>query len=86
MNMSFAELQVSAVYQLFTEAMGHSGARADLTNPVCGVHSPPDLTRQINSVFLKPFGLDIVLEDHDLHHRYGRSGLNFGKQTLVVRS
>ena len=69
MNMSFAELQVSAVYQLFTEAMGHSGARADLTNPVRRDISPNRLILQINSVFLKPFGLDIVLEDHDLHHR-----------------
>ena len=70
MNMSFAELQVSAVYQLFTEAMGHSGARADLTNPVRRDSSPNSLILQINSVFLKPFGLDIVLEDHDLHHRF----------------
>lgn len=31
--------------------------------------------------FLDPLGLGAVLEDHDLHHRYGKSGKNFGKMS-----
>lgn len=50
---------------------------------------------------LKPFGLDLAIEDvsalfavgeqradtsaqHDIHHRYGRSGQNFGKVRVSI--
>lgn len=32
---------------------------------------------------LEPFGMELVVEDHDLHHRYGRGGKNYGKQTRI---
>lgn len=37
----------------------------------------------LRSHFLRPFGMELAVEDHDLHHRFGRSGTNFGKQTRV---
>lgn len=55
---------------VFTEAMGHCGARADLTNPLV-------------VYILGPLGLDIRLEDHDLHHRFGRAGQGYGKETAI---
>lgn len=32
---------------------------------------------------LRPFGMELAVEDHDLHHRYGKGGKNYGKQTRV---
>lgn len=38
----------------------------------------------LTSVFLKPFNLDLMTEDHDLHHRHGwRDSYNYGKQSRV---
>ncbi|WFD30143.1 hypothetical protein MSPP1_001160 [Malassezia sp. CBS 17886] len=48
---------------------GHSGLR---------LYFPTILT----SIFLRPFGLEIATEDHDLHHRHGwRDSYNYGKQS-----
>ncbi|KAI5481199.1 hypothetical protein MNV49_005634 [Pseudohyphozyma bogoriensis] len=66
--MSFHEMWVLALYLGHIETMGHSGVRIHCPNP--------------NSfLFTMPFGADLTIEDHDLHHRYGKSGKNFGKQT-----
>lgn len=60
-----------SLYLIAMEASGHSGLRAY----VPGVMASP---------FLRPFGLEMVLEDHDLHHRHGwRDSFNYGKQTLL---
>lgn len=56
MNLSFAELWLVSGYTLDVEAMGHSGIRAYWPHPLLFV--------------LKPFGMELAIEDHDLHHRY----------------
>ena len=54
-----------------TEIMGHSGLRIHL--PAC-----------MSGMFLRPFGCELVLEDHDLHHRFGwRDSANYGKSTRM---
>lgn len=68
--MPFHDLYISICYLLYVEALGHSGIRADWPHPILG-H------------LLRPFGMDLAVEDHDLHHRFGRSGMNYGKQTRV---
>ena len=55
---------------IYIEAGGHSGIRA---------YWPHVLLYE----FLAPFGMELCLEDHELHHRYGKSGLNYGKQTRI---
>lgn len=69
-KMSFAELFLTAAYTLYVEALGHSGVRAEWPHPVLGL-------------VLKPFGMELAVEDHDLHHRFGKSGKNYGKQTRI---
>ena len=32
---------------------------------------------------LRPFKMELCIEDHDLHHRLGKSGMNYGKQTRI---
>ncbi|GAA5820816.1 hypothetical protein JCM10212_002099 [Sporobolomyces blumeae] len=68
--MSFAELYLTMCYTIYVEMLGHSGIRAYWAHPILGW-------------LLKPFGMDLAVEDHDLHHRFGKSGKNFGKQTRV---
>ncbi|GAA98018.1 uncharacterized protein L969DRAFT_22779 [Mixia osmundae IAM 14324] len=67
----FHELYVAMCYLLFVEAMGHTGARSDMGHPLF--------------FWLKPLGLGLCIEDHDLHHRngYRMRGLNMGKQTRL---
>lgn len=68
----FYQLWFCHQYIAFTEAGGHSGLRVHITSP-----SP------INKL-LVAFGLELALEDHDLHHRKGwRKSHNYGKQTRV---
>lgn len=69
-RMSFAELWLIINYTLYVEALGHSGIRAVWPHPILGA-------------VLRPFGMDLAVEDHDLHHRFGKSGKNYGKQTRV---
>ncbi|KAK0539844.1 hypothetical protein OC835_000939 [Tilletia horrida] len=69
-SLTFAEAHYVVVYTLYVEALGHSGIRAVWQHPVLGP-------------ILQPFGMDLAIEDHDLHHRYGRSGKNYGKQSRV---
>jgi len=62
---------ICTAYITHTEAMGHSGLRA------CVPATPA-------SSFLQPFGLELNIEDHDLHHRNGwRKSFNYGKQTKM---
>jgi len=59
------------VYITYTEVVGHSGVRLCQPQPVTGP-------------ILRPFGMDMVGEDHDLHHRNGwRKSFNHGKQTRI---
>ncbi|CAO1637391.1 unnamed protein product [Jaminaea pallidilutea] len=70
-RVDFATWWVSCLYTLFLESGGHSGIRAYLTNPVAWP--------------LTFFDCDLVVEDHDLHHRQGwkDTAANFGKQTRL---
>ncbi|WFC97205.1 hypothetical protein MBRA1_003871 [Malassezia brasiliensis] len=67
----FDALYIWAMYFLTIEIMGHAGIR---------LYYPGVLT----SSLLRPFGCEIVIEDHDLHHRHGwRESYNYGKQSLL---
>merc|ERR1712230_177013 len=68
--MTFHELYVAICYTAYTEAAGHSGIRAVFVAPVTGP-------------VLEPFGLEITVEDHEIHHNDGRGGKNYGKQTMI---
>jgi hypothetical protein len=56
-HLSFAELWLASGYTLYVEALGHSGIRAYWPHPLL-------------TPVLKPFGMELAIEDHDLHHRY----------------
>eukprot|EP01117_Protostelium_nocturnum_P010033 TRINITY_DN3577_c0_g2_i1.p1 TRINITY_DN3577_c0_g2~~TRINITY_DN3577_c0_g2_i1.p1 ORF type:complete len:355 (+),score=114.78 TRINITY_DN3577_c0_g2_i1:119-1183(+) len=68
--MNSYELWFTMCTTAYVEALGHSGARAHWGHPL--LHP-----------ILDPLGLALVIEDHDLHHRMGKSGKNYGKQSLV---
>ena len=67
---NFATWWICTSYILFIEATGHSGLRGYFQNPATWP--------------LRYFGLELCLEDHDIHHRQGwkKSG-NYGKQTRL---
>jgi sterol desaturase/sphingolipid hydroxylase (fatty acid hydroxylase superfamily) len=56
-RLSFAELWLASGYTLYVEAAGHSGIRAYWPHPLL-------------TPALKPFGMELAIEDHDIHHRY----------------
>ncbi|KAJ5542988.1 hypothetical protein N7461_008991 [Penicillium sp. DV-2018c] len=59
-------------YIAFSEFIGHSGLR---------LHGGAPSTF---NWLLEMFGAELVIEDHDLHHRYGwRKSHNYGKQTRL---
>ncbi|KDE04586.1 hypothetical protein MVLG_04966 [Microbotryum lychnidis-dioicae p1A1 Lamole] len=66
---SFAEQYLTFCYTIYVEMMGHSGVRCYWSHPILS--------------FLKVFNMELAVEDHDLHHRGGKSGRNYGKQTRV---
>ncbi|GAA5851144.1 hypothetical protein JCM9279_000337 [Rhodotorula babjevae] len=68
--MSFSEMWMTLCYTLYVEILGHSGVRSFFGHPI--------LTAP-----LEPLGMGLIVEDHDLHHRFGKSGLNYGKQSRV---
>lgn len=85
--LNFHELYLVGAYQTFVEGAGamprslrarptahsrtgHAGIRAHWAHPLLGR-------------ILSPFGMDLAIEDHDLHHRYGRSGKNYGKRASL---
>ncbi|CAL5869404.1 uncharacterized protein PFLUO_LOCUS3633 [Penicillium psychrofluorescens] len=72
MPMSFYEWYICYQYVVFSEIIGHSGLR---------VHGgAPSAFNWI----LELFDAELVIEDHDLHHRYGwRQTHNYGKQTRL---
>ncbi|KAF1827578.1 uncharacterized protein K489DRAFT_349066 [Dissoconium aciculare CBS 342.82] len=70
--MGFFDWWLCQSYVLCAEAFGHSGIRAMMTAP-----GPA-------GSFLKVLGCELVLEDHDLHHRQGwRTSGNYGKATRL---
>jgi sterol desaturase/sphingolipid hydroxylase (fatty acid hydroxylase superfamily) len=68
--MNSYELWITMCSLVFVEAMGHTGARAYWGQPLL-------------QPFLGPLGLGMIVEDHDLHHRNGKSGKCYGKQSLL---
>ncbi|KFY79460.1 hypothetical protein V498_08939 [Pseudogymnoascus sp. VKM F-4517 (FW-2822)] len=70
--MGFYDSWVCHQYIVFTEIMGHSGLRM--------LASPPSTLTWL----LRLFDANLILEDHDLHHRKGwKSSHNYGKQTRL---
>lgn len=70
--MGFYEWWVCHQYIVFSELAGHSGLR---------LHATPASTL---SWLLRMFNAELVIEDHDLHHRKGwKSSHNYGKQTRL---
>ncbi|CAF2508754.1 unnamed protein product [Rotaria sp. Silwood2] len=64
------EFWIAQCILMYIEAAGHSGIRA---------YWPHAILNEI----LKPFDMELCIEDHELHHRYGKSGMNYGKQTRI---
>lgn len=72
MPMHFFEWWICQAYILFEEVIGHSGLRIYAIAP------------SIISPILCYLGCELVIEDHDLHHRRGwRQSYNYGKQTRL---
>ncbi|KAI2787266.1 Fatty acid hydroxylase vlmA [Penicillium oxalicum] len=72
MPMGFYEWWICHQYVAFAEVFGHSGLRVHLTVP------------STLSWLLQWLDAEIVIEDHDLHHRKGwRKSHNYGKQTRL---
>ncbi|KAJ5166298.1 uncharacterized protein N7482_005079 [Penicillium canariense] len=72
MPMGFYEWWICHQYVAFAEVFGHSGLRMHLTVP------------STLSWLLQWLDAEIVIEDHDLHHRKGwRKSHNYGKQTRL---
>ncbi|GAO18942.1 uncharacterized protein UV8b_04992 [Ustilaginoidea virens] len=70
--MGFYEWWVCHQYIVFAELAGHSGLRM--------VASPPNPFNWL----LRLFDAELIIEDHDLHHRKGwKSSANYGKQTRL---
>ncbi|BGP50918.1 hypothetical protein JCM10450v2_006844 [Rhodotorula kratochvilovae] len=67
--MTFSEGWVALCYTIYVEMMGHSGVRSHWCHPVLWP--------------LETVGAGLAVEDHDLHHRFGKSGKNYGKQSRV---
>ncbi|KAF8315651.1 hypothetical protein DL93DRAFT_2078881 [Clavulina sp. PMI_390] len=62
---------LTSLYILYVEIAGHTGLRLFMIPAVTGP-------------LLQPLGMEIIVEDHDLHHRNGwRKSSNYGKQTRV---
>lgn len=71
-HMGFYDWWMCQQFIVFTEVIGHSGLRIHLT-AASTLHWVLDY-----------LGLELAVEDHDLHHRYGyRKSQNYGKQTRV---
>ncbi|PYH75020.1 sterol desaturase family protein [Aspergillus vadensis CBS 113365] len=70
--MGFYEWWICHQYVAFAEVFGHSGLRVHMTVP------------STLSWLLQWMNAEIVIEDHDLHHRKGwRKSHNYGKQTRL---
>lgn len=72
MPMGFYEWWICHQYVVFAELAGHSGLR---------LHTIPPNTL---SWALRLFNSELIIEDHDLHHRRGwKKSYNYGKQTRL---
>lgn len=72
MPMGFYEWHICQLYVMFAELAGHSGLRIHAT--------PPNPLTWL----MRMFDAELVIEDHDLHHRKGwKKSHNYGKQTRV---
>ncbi|KAJ5985284.1 Fatty acid hydroxylase vlmA [Penicillium canescens] len=72
MPMGFYEWWFCGQYVVLTEVAGHSGVRLQATAP------------STFSFLLRYFNAELVIEDHDLHHRKGKKKCyNYGKQTRL---
>ncbi|KAL4887754.1 hypothetical protein BDV59DRAFT_166114 [Aspergillus ambiguus] len=70
--MGFYEWWVCHQYVVFAELAGHSGLRL--------LTVPPNTL----SWLLRMFNAELIIEDHDLHHRKGwKKSSNYGKQTRL---
>ncbi|KFY29533.1 hypothetical protein V493_02299 [Pseudogymnoascus sp. VKM F-4281 (FW-2241)] len=70
--MGFYDSWVCHQYVVFSELLGHSGLRVHAS-------APSTLTW-----LLRLFDANLVIEDHDIHHRKGwKSSHNYGKQTRI---
>ncbi|GAO13078.1 uncharacterized protein UV8b_03453 [Ustilaginoidea virens] len=70
--LGFYDLWLCLQYLVYTEVLGHSGLRLHLSAP------------SMLSWPLWALGMELCIEDHDLHHRQGwRRSQNYGKQTRV---
>ncbi|PLN79670.1 hypothetical protein BDW42DRAFT_172479 [Aspergillus taichungensis] len=71
-SLGFYEWWVCNAYVAFSELAGHAGLRVYAPAP-----SP-------FNVILQRWGMELIIEDHDIHHRLGgRSSGNYGKLTRV---
>lgn len=72
MPMGYYEWWICYQYVVFSELIGHSGLRV--------LASPPSTLTWL----LRMTGTELVIEDHDLHHRQGwKKAANYGKQTRL---
>ena len=62
--MTAHEFWIGQCILIYVEAAGHSGIRA---------YWPHVILFEVT----QPFGMELCIEDHDLHHRYGKSGKKF---------
>ncbi|KAJ4155448.1 hypothetical protein LMH87_000689 [Akanthomyces muscarius] len=70
--MGFYEWWVCHQYIVWAELAGHSGLRMAAT--------PPNPFNWL----LRMFAAELIIEDHDLHHRKGwKTSANYGKQTRL---
>lgn len=70
--MDFYTWWICIQYIAYTEVMGHSGLR---------IYTTPPLTC---AWLLQIVGAELVIEDHDLHHRKGyRQAKSYGKQSRI---
>lgn len=72
LRLEFYEWWICFEYVAFSELIGHSGLRIAGGTPTTFFW------------LLDVLGMNLAIEDHDLHHRYGyRKSQNYGKQTRV---
>ncbi|KAG6068340.1 hypothetical protein E4U32_001124 [Claviceps aff. humidiphila group G2b] len=70
--MGFYEWWICHQYVVFAELAGHSGLRV--------IATPPNPFNWL----LRLFDAELIIEDHDLHHRKGwKTSSNYGKQTRL---
>lgn len=72
LSMGFYEWYICLIAAIATEVGGHSGLRLHIVPP----HPLSWVLERLNA--------ELVVEDHDLHHRHaGRKSYNYGKQTRI---